>query len=273
VRVTTRYFFFRLPTKEHNIFITHAILHAKKLTYNMSVTQSGMSSSILYLNNLKKKYQDHYVLNGITAHFKQGTSYAIVGASGCGKSTLLHLLAGLDTPTSGSVLFNDADLFQLSAKRRIMLRNQSFGFVFQFHYLINELSVLENVAAPGLIQNSDRRALYARAEELLQFLGLLEKKNVHPYELSGGEQQRVAIARALFNKPQFLFADEPTGNLDEQNAQQVVSIFQKCQEEWNMGLILCSHDPMVYNTMNVILHLHNGLLLTKKDMLCTNDQL
>jgi lipoprotein-releasing system ATP-binding protein len=232
-----------------------------------------MDTSTLYTHNLKKKYQDHYVLDGITAHFKQGTSYAIIGASGCGKSTLLHLMAGLDRPTSGTVLLDKNDLFKLSEKQRTTLRNQSFGFVFQFHYLINELSVRENIAAPGLIKSSDRGALYARAEELLSFLGLIEKKNAYPYELSGGEQQRVAIARALFNKPQFLFADEPTGNLDEQNAQHVVSIFQECQKEWGMGLILCSHDQTVYNTMNVVLQLHHGTLVTKKGMICPNDQL
>ena len=198
------------------------------------------------------------VLAGINAEFEQGKAYAITGVSGSGKSTFLHLLGGLDQPTSGTVLFNGQDIFKLPRKDAFL--NKSIGFVFQFHYLIKELTVLENVMLMGLIKGENRKKCLDRAQSLLSAIGLADKINHHPGQLSGGEQQRVSIARAIFNKPSFLLADEPTGNLDEANAELIVSFFLQASNEWKMGLVICSHDKAVYKKMETVYCLHNGLL-------------
>jgi len=223
-----------------------------------------VSTATLTTKNLEKKFiqadKTLHVLQGITNTFKQGATYAITGASGSGKSTLLHLLDGLDTPTSGSVLFNDQNLSALRASAKEKLLNSSLGFVFQFHYLINELTVLENIILMGLIAGEPKKVCVKKGEELLEHVGLQDKANAHPYTLSGGEQQRVSILRALFNKPAFLLADEPTGNLDAKNAAQIVDFLFTCQKEWNLGVILCTHDHAVYNKMDHVLTLENGKL-------------
>ncbi|KKQ33144.1 MAG: ABC-type transport system, involved in lipoprotein release, ATPase component [candidate division TM6 bacterium GW2011_GWF2_37_49] len=203
------------------------------------------------------------VLNGVSVEFEKGKTYAITGVSGSGKSTLLHILGGLDVPTSGTVLLNDLDIYSLKASAKERILNQRFGFVFQFHYLIKELTVLENIIVVGLIKGQARKECIARAEELLVEMGLPDKRNNYPSQLSGGQQQRVAIARAVFNKPCFLLADEPTGNLDKQNAQTVVDLILRAQSDWGMGVILCSHDPDVYNKMGMVYNLHDGILTIK----------
>lgn len=200
------------------------------------------------------------VINGISSSFQQGTSYAIIGVSGSGKSTLLHLLGGLDTPTHGHVCADGRSLATLKRAEKNHFLNQAIGFVFQFHYLVKELSVIENVMVPGLVKGDSFQAARQHALELLASVGLEIKHDRSISTLSGGEQQRVAIARALFNKPKFLLADEPTGNLDAENAHAVVSLILKAQQTWGMGVILCSHDAMVYERMQVKYRLHNGLL-------------
>lgn len=220
-----------------------------------------MLTNTLHTKNLKQNFGEkektQEVLRGITIAFDQGESYAITGVSGSGKSTFLHLLGGLDTPTSGTVLFNDANL---STTRKETLLNTQLGFVFQFHYLLNELSVTENIMLMGLIKGNSKTDCQEHARELLNHMGLSDKAQSFPYQLSGGEQQRVSIARAVFNKPAFLLADEPTGNLDTANAKQIVTFLLNCQKEWNMGIILCSHDKAVYGRMNHIFELTNGQL-------------
>lgn len=218
----------------------------------------------------KEVYKDFFqggkvthVLNGVNAEFEKGKTYAITGVSGSGKSTLLHILGGLDLPTSGNVLLNNTDIYSLKSSTKERLLNQKFGFVFQFHYLIKEVTVIENIIVVGLIQGQARQACLERAEELLIKMGLQDKCNNYPGQLSGGQQQRVAIARAIFNKPCFLFADEPTGNLDKQNAQAVIDLMIKAQSDWGMGVVLCSHDPDVYNRMGRVYKLHDGILTIK----------
>ncbi len=201
------------------------------------------------------------VLRGISVNFVHDHAYAITGVSGSGKSTLLHLLGGLDSPSQGFILCNGKDLAIFKHAEKNVLLNQRLGFVFQFHYLIKELSVIENVILPGLIAGQKRVTCYQRARELLVMMGIEGKENAYPTTLSGGEQQRVAIARALFNKPAFLLADEPTGNLDADNARIVIDLFFKAKAEWGMGIILCSHDPAVYERMETIYHLHDGVIL------------
>jgi lipoprotein-releasing system ATP-binding protein len=204
------------------------------------------------------------VLKEVTTHFESGKSYAITGVSGSGKSTFLQLLGGIDTPTSGTIHYGPTDIFSLKGSKRDAFFNQHIGFVFQFHYLIKELSVIQNVKLPGLVAGMSDKLATKRADELLDYCGLADKHDALPGTLSGGEQQRVAIARALFNKPAFLLADEPTGSLDATNVVRVVELFLRCQREWGMGLIICSHDEAVFEKMEVVYHLENGVLMCQK---------
>lgn len=199
------------------------------------------------------------VLRGISQAFEQGTSYAIVGVSGSGKSTFMHILGGLDTPSSGRVeLFGRS--VHASGNERAIFLNKHLGFVFQFHYLIKELSVLENVMLPGLIGGFSYMDSLVRARDLLDFVGMGHRAQASPATLSGGEQQRISIVRAMFNKPAFLIADEPTGNLDASNADVAINLLLSGCKSWNMGLILCSHDQSIYSRMNVVFRMVDGIL-------------
>ena len=203
------------------------------------------------------------VLNGINYEFEKGRSYAITGASGSGKSTLMHLLGGLDDPDSGSVAFDGHDIFKFVQKEKELFLNSHLGFVFQFHYLIKELSVLQNIILPGLISGKSRRDCIKIAGELLNSVDLEDKIDSYPTELSGGQLQRVSILRAIFNKPSFLLADEPTGDLDANNAKIITDLLLNCQKEWGMGLIICSHDKAVYEKMDEVIILKNGICKTR----------
>jgi ABC-type lipoprotein export system ATPase subunit len=219
-----------------------------------------MNSSKLYAENIKKTFiqaeKPLEVLKGISINFEQGKTYAITGASGSGKSTLLHILGGLDTPTTGKVSFNDQEISGQQTNRKFL--NTSIGFVFQFHYLVNELTCAENIMLMGMINNQPKKKVLDRAKKLLKQVGLKDKAHSYPFELSGGEQQRIAILRAIFNKPDFLLADEPTGNLDAKNAESIIKLLLDCKDEWKMGIILCSHDEKVYKKMENIFELGNG---------------
>jgi lipoprotein-releasing system ATP-binding protein len=223
-----------------------------------------MENKILEAKKLHKTFLEAKksltVLKDISTKFEQGKTYAITGASGSGKSTLLHLLGGLDSPTTGSVFFDNKNIASMKKSEKELFLSQSIGFVFQFHYLVNELTVLENIILKGLIAGISREKSISRAKELLKKFGLIKKANSYPFQLSGGEQQRVSIIRAIFNKPDFLLADEPTGNLDAQNASNIVDFFIDCQKEQKMGLIICSHDKDVYSRMEKVFELKDGLL-------------
>lgn len=200
------------------------------------------------------------VLKGVSAHFKQGHTYAITGPSGSGKSTLMHLLAGLDTPTQGSIWFNDIDINTLSSAGKEAFLANSLGLVFQLPYLISEFSVLENVMLKGMIGGKITQNSQEEAYSLLDKVNLSHKALSNPLALSGGEQQRVALARALFNKPAFLLADEPTGNLDVVTGKVIVELLLSCQEKWGMGIVVSSHDAYVCERMHHVLHLEDGIL-------------
>lgn len=202
------------------------------------------------------------VLRGITQEFERGRSYGVVGVSGSGKSTFMHILGGLDLPTAGQVFLFGTPL--LANTQRSVLLNRYLGFVFQFHYLVKELTVLENVMLPGLIAGMPRMEALVRARDLLDFLGMAAKAEAYPAALSGGEQQRVSIVRAMFNKPAFLIADEPTGNLDEGNAVQAVKLLLDGCKAWDMSLILCSHDKHVYEQMETVFRMQQGILTKEK---------
>ena len=201
-----------------------------------------------------------HVLQKVSTYFEQAASYAITGPSGSGKSTLMHLLAGLDTPTAGTIFLNNTPLDQMSRAAKQFFLADSIGLVFQLPYLISELSVLENVMLKGLLAGKVPNELEERAFVLLENVGLAHKAHAHPRSLSGGEQQRVALARALFNRPLFLLADEPTGSLDVATGKEIVELLIRCKTEWGVGLIVSSHDAYVAERMEYVLHLENGLL-------------
>jgi lipoprotein-releasing system ATP-binding protein len=219
----------------------------------------------LVLSNVFKNYVQGEtvipVLKGISVTFGQGKSYAITGVSGSGKSTLVHLLAGLDAPTQGIVSYDNQDINQLSESQKSIFLNKTIGLVFQYPYLIKELTIRENVMIKGLIAHGHTKEIELEAQSLLQNVGLAQKADAYPGQLSGGQQQRVALARALMNKPKFLLADEPTGNLDPQTAQAILDLISKAQKEWGMGLIISSHDAFVTKRMETIYEVVNGLLV------------
>ncbi len=183
-----------------------------------------------------------HVLSDISLDIKDGEFISLTGRSGAGKSTLLYVLSSLDDPTSGSVEIADRDITQMSSDELYRFRNQKMGFVFQFHYLIAELTAIQNILLPAMKFNEEviRRP---RAEMLLEQFGLKEKINRYPRQLSGGEQQRLAIARSLVMEPKYLFADEPTGSLDTTNAESVMNILQDCSRKQGMTVIMVTHDP------------------------------
>lgn len=212
--------------------------------------------------NICKQFSpnDPYVLDTISYDFFQGEQYAITGRSGSGKSTLLHIIGLLDKPTKGSVLINNQEIKNYSTDAKSQFFNTTIGFLFQTCLFINELSVIENVMLPGMIQKMTQQDRKARAEELLCAVGLIDKKDVFPQSLSGGQQHRTALARALFCKPAFLLADEPTGNLDQETASQIHQLIIDCQQQWHMGLIISTHDPVLISRMKHKILISNGSL-------------
>ncbi len=222
-----------------------------------------MERSVLSARGIKKSFgmsQAAPVLKEITVSFSQGTSYAIMGVSGTGKSTLMHLLAGLDAPTAGAVFFNEQNINQMSVQEHASFLRTSVGLLFQLPYLIKELSVIENVMLPALIAGQSDEGSLKKAQHLLECVGLTKKSDERPGSLSGGQQQRVALARALINEPAFLLADEPTGNLDERTGAQIVDLLLRLQREWQMGLIVSTHDAHVAERMEHRYSLHEGEL-------------
>lgn len=197
---------------------------------------------MLTATSLSKKYGSLEVLKNVSLEVLKGEIVSIVGASGAGKSTLLHLLGGLDKPDSGTVRINDIEVFKLSAKKQAAFRNKHLGFVFQFHHLLPEFSARENVAIPLWISGRSKKQGLLKAAEMLDVVGLKHRVNNKPSELSGGEQQRVAIARALVNNPDIVMADEPTGNLDSNNAHAVHELFLSLREQLNQTFVMITHN-------------------------------
>ena len=201
------------------------------------------------------------ILSNLRLDVKSGESIAILGPSGCGKSTLLNLIAGLDTPSSGDVLINNSNITKLNEKDRTELRANTFGFVYQFHHLLNDFSSVYNVALPLLIKGVDKESAIAQSEKLLTRVGLENRLNHKPSELSGGERQRVAIARAMVVEPDCLLADEPTGNLDAKNAKDVLELILELDENNTSSLVIVTHDQDIAKKMNRTLTLSNQQLI------------
>jgi len=205
------------------------------------------------------------ILSNLMLDVKSGESIAILGPSGCGKSTLLNLIAGLDTPSSGDVLINNSDITKLNEQDRTELRANTFGFVYQFHHLLNDFSSVYNVAMPLLIKGVDKEGAIAQSEKLLTKVGLENRLSHKPSELSGGERQRVAIARAMVVEPDCLLADEPTGNLDSKNAKDVLELILELNENNTSSLVIVTHDQDIANKMNRTLTLSNQQLIERRN--------
>lgn len=220
---------------------------------------------VLSCSNLQKSYKQGKfcldVLNGIDLNVPRGENIAIVGASGSGKSTLLHLLGGLDDATAGEVFMGGKNLLTLQETERNKLRNHCLGFVYQFHHLLSEFTAIENVAMPLLIANRQTNGeISARAGEVLQGVGLGKRLQHKPAELSGGERQRVALARALVNQPECILMDEPTGNLDEKTAEQMLDLILQLSRATGVTLVMVTHNLSLAEQMDKIYQLHEGNL-------------
>ncbi|MEO8772984.1 MAG: ABC transporter ATP-binding protein [Gelidibacter sp.] len=195
--------------------------------------------------NIHKYYNDLHVLKGVDLNIQKGEIVSIVGASGAGKTTLLHILGTLDRASSkekSTLHINEIDIMNLTDKSLAKFRNEHIGFIFQFHQLLPEFTALENVCLPAFIKKTSKNAAEKRAKELLDFLGLNHRYHHKPGELSGGEQQRVAVARALINNPELIFADEPSGNLDSESAENLHNLFFKLRDEFGQTFVIVTHN-------------------------------
>lgn len=213
---------------------------------------------MIKIENISKSYNKLQVLKNISLHIQKGEVLAIVGASGAGKSTLLHIIGTLDRPDVGNVLFNDQNITQLSEKELSTLRNNKIGFIFQFHNLLPEFTALENVCLPAWIGKKDDKSTRERAKMLLDMLNLGERISHFPSQLSGGEQQRVAVARALINSPDIVLADEPSGNLDSKNAQELHHIFFDLRQKFNQTFVIVTHNELLAKMADRTIVLQDG---------------
>lgn len=221
---------------------------------------------MLRVRNLHKSYGTLEVLRGINLHIAQGEVVALVGPSGAGKSTLLHILGTLDIADCGEIWIQGREVSKLKSAQLSRLRNQSLGFIFQFHHLLPEFSVLENVCVPAWIGKTPRKEAQAMAEELLAKVGLQDKGHYRPADLSGGEQQRVAVARALINRPAIVFADEPSGNLDKHNAQALHELFLRLNQEYRQSFLIISHNEKIVAQCDRVLRIEDGELMAANSL-------
>jgi lipoprotein-releasing system ATP-binding protein len=208
--------------------------------------------------HIKKQYGSLEVLKGVDLHIKPSEVVSIVGSSGAGKTTLLTILGTLDRPSSGEIVFNGTNITELNEKKLAAFRNQHIGFVFQFHHLLPEFTALENICIPAFINKTSKKEAETKAVELLDLLGLKERANHKPSELSGGEQQRVAVARALINNPKVIFADEPSGNLDSENAQNLHRLFFKLRDELKQTIVVVTHNETLADMADRKLTMKDG---------------
>jgi lipoprotein-releasing system ATP-binding protein len=215
---------------------------------------------MLTAKNIHKYYGPVWVLKGVDLEIKKGEIVSIAGPSGSGKSTLLHILGTLDTPDEGEIYLRDMPLHGLKGKALAAFRNTHIGFVFQFHHLLPEFSALENACIPGWIAGRKKADVENEAKRLLETLGLAHRMENKPNQLSGGEQQRVAVARALINQPDIIFADEPTGNLDSNNARELHHLFFQLRESMQQTFLIVTHNEELAGMSDRILHMRDGKL-------------
>ncbi|MFY8185870.1 MAG: ABC transporter ATP-binding protein [Bacteroidia bacterium] len=212
-------------------------------------------------SNIKKAYQQLQVLKGVDLSIKEAEIVSIVGASGAGKSTLLHILATLDRADSGDLMISNTAISQLSDKKLAEFRNKNIGFVFQFHHLLPEFTALENVCIPAFIAKKSKKEAEQKARELLTLLGLEQRMEHKPSQLSGGEQQRVAVARALINSPAVIFADEPSGNLDSNNAKDLHQLFFTLRDQFKQTFVIVTHNEDLANMADRKLVMKDGMIV------------
>lgn len=216
---------------------------------------------MLTAKEIQKSYGALKVLKGVNMEVAAGEVVSVVGASGAGKSTLLHILGILDRPDSGHLFIENKDVFSMNDKQLSSFRNKNIGFVFQFHHLLPEFTALENIAMPGYIAGKSRKEAEIEAKKLLEIMNLSARASHKPAELSGGEQQRVAIARALINNPQVVLADEPSGNLDSENANELHNLFFNLREQLNQTFIIVTHNMELASMADRKLTIQDGIFI------------
>jgi len=219
---------------------------------------------MIIAKNIHKYYNDLHVLKGVNLNISRGEIVSIVGPSGAGKTTLLHILGTLDhaSGNSNELIINNTNILSLSEKAMAKFRNEHIGFIFQFHQLLPEFTALENVCLPAFIKNIPKAEAEKRANELLEFLGLKDRINHKPNELSGGEQQRVAVARALINNPDLIFADEPSGNLDTESAENLHNLFFKLRNQFGQTFVIVTHNEELANMADRKLTMVDGKIIS-----------
>lgn len=210
--------------------------------------------------NIKKSFGNLEVLKGINLDIPAGKLYSIVGASGAGKTTLLQILGTLSKPDSGDIFFNDRKISSFSEKQLAAFRNKEIGFVFQFHHLLPEFTALENVCIPAFIAKTTKAEAEKKAKELIDYLGLANRMEHKPAELSGGEKQRIAMARALVNSPSVVMADEPSGNLDSANRDELHELLFKLRDDFGQTFIIVTHDDNFADRSDQIIHIKDGVI-------------
>ncbi len=222
-----------------------------------------MGKIILKSKNLVKSYQNGeerlVVLNGISLELEAGSITTIIGESGSGKSTLLNVLSSLDTFDSGKLLIGNTDIVSFNEKKLSAFRNKKIGFIFQFHHLLPDFTVMDNILMPMWIKNGFGQ--YDRPSELLGDFGLLKIKDKYPAEISGGERQRVAVIRSIVNNPEILFADEPSGSLDEKNSTKLIDLFKRINRDFNTTIVLTTHNPSIAKVGRKVYELKSGQLI------------
>jgi lipoprotein-releasing system ATP-binding protein len=218
---------------------------------------------MIRIENLTKSFGNLQVLKGVSLNIKKGEVISIVGPSGAGKTTLLQLIGTLDKPTSGTILFNGEDVGRMGSNRLSTFRNRHIGFVFQFHQLLPEFTALENITIPALIAGRKRKEAEAEAMELLRIMGLEERAQHKPSEMSGGENQRVAVARALINHPDVILADEPSGSLDSKNKEELHKLFFSLRDKFGQTFIIVTHDEGLASYTDRTIRMVDGMIETE----------